>query len=61
MKKDAPVQRFVTKMPGARLKAADGEATVCGVFVVTDDKTGLAVSAEPLRVGGLLSEAMPVG
>ena len=59
MKKDAPVQRFVTKMPGARLKAADGEATVCGVFVVTDDRTGLAVKVAPVRVGGVLSETVP--
>ena len=59
MKKDAPVQRFVTKMPGARLEAADGEATVCGVFVVTDDRTGLAVKVAPVRVGGVLSETVP--
>ena len=61
MKKDAPIQRFTTKMPTARLEAAEGEASVCGLYVVTDDKTGLALSAEPVRVGGLLSEALPKG
>jgi hypothetical protein len=61
MKKEYPVKRFTTKLPTPRLEAADGEATVCGIFVVTDDRTGLAISAEPLRVGGLLAETMPVG
>lgn len=61
MDKTHPVTRFTTKLPTPRLEAADGEATVCGVFVVTDDKTGLAVSVEPLRIGGVLSETVPVG
>jgi metallophosphoesterase (TIGR00282 family) len=61
MKKEAPVQRFTTKMPTARLEAAEGEATVCGVFVETDDKTGLAVRAEPVRIGGLLIATEPAG
>lgn len=61
MKKEYPVKRFTTKLPTPRLEAADGEATVCGIFVVTDDRTGLSISAEPLRVGGLLQETIPVG
>ena len=36
-----------------------GEATVCGVFVETDPRTGLAVRIEPIRVGGRLKPAMP--
>ena len=46
-------------MPGERLAPAEGEATVCGVFVETDDATGLARRIEPLRQGGRLSPAMP--
>ncbi len=59
MKKQASVERFVRKMPTARLEAADGEATLCATFVETDDDTGLARRAEPLRLGGILSPTMP--
>ncbi len=51
--------RFWTKMPGERLAPADGEATVCGLLVVTDDATGLATAVQPLRQGGRLSQVMP--
>lgn len=37
---------------------AGGEATVCGLFAVTDDRTGLAVSVEPVLQGRRLSQAM---
>jgi calcineurin-like phosphoesterase len=46
-------------MPGPRLEAADGEGTVCGALVISDDLTGLATSIEPVRVGGVLSETWP--
>ena len=46
-------------MPGERMQPAGGEAMVCGVFVVTDDRTGLAVSVEPVCQGRRLSQAMP--
>jgi calcineurin-like phosphoesterase len=46
-------------MPGERLGPAEGEATLCGVFVETDDATGLALRIEPVRVGGRLAQAMP--
>jgi metallophosphoesterase (TIGR00282 family) len=61
MAKDAATLRFWRKMPGERLAPAEGEATVCGVFVETDDATGLARRIEPVRVGGRLAPAMPVG
>jgi 2',3'-cyclic-nucleotide 2'-phosphodiesterase len=48
-------------MPGERLAPAEGEATVCGVFVETDDVTGLARAVSPVRVGGRLAAAMPGG
>lgn len=57
--KDEPLRRFVTRIPSGRLKPADGPATVCGVFVETNDKTGLALRVEPIRVGGRLSQAIP--
>jgi len=61
MSKEGAAARFWHKMPGERLHPADGEATVSGLFVVTDDRTGLAVSVDPVRQGGRLSQAMPVG
>jgi metallophosphoesterase (TIGR00282 family) len=59
MQKDGATLRFWRKMPGERLGPAEGEATVCGVFVETDDTTGLALRIAPLRLGGRLSQAMP--
>ena len=60
MSKEGAAARFWRKMPGERLAPADGEATICGVFVETDDATGLARRVEPVRIGGRLSQAMPV-
>ena len=35
--------------------SAEGEATLCGTFIETDDKTGLATSVEAFKVGGILA------
>jgi hypothetical protein len=59
MQKAGAALRFWRKMPGERLAPADGEATLCGVFVETEEATGLARRVEPLRLGGRLSQAMP--
>jgi metallophosphoesterase (TIGR00282 family) len=59
MAKDPATFRFWRKMPGERLAPAEGEATVCGVFIETDDETGLARRIAPVRVGGRLASAMP--
>jgi len=59
MQKEAAVARFVTKLPGERLRAADGEGTLCAVFVETDDATGLARRIEPVRLGGRLAQHVP--
>jgi len=59
MQKGGAALRFWRKMPGERLAPAEGEATLCGLFVETDDATGLALRVAPLRVGGRLSQAMP--
>ncbi len=61
MAKDGATLRFWNKMKGEKLGPAEGEATVCGTFVETDDATGLARRIEPVRVGGRLAPAMPVG
>jgi metallophosphoesterase (TIGR00282 family) len=59
MVKDGAALRFWRKMPGEKLGPAEGPATICGVFVETDDTTGLARRIEPLRQGGRLAPAMP--
>jgi len=61
MQKDGATLQFWRKMKGEKLNPAEGEATVCGVFIETDDATGLARRIEPVRVGGRLAPAMPVG
>ena len=57
--KEEPLRRFTTRIPSARHKPAEGTATVCGVFVETDPRTGLARRVEPIRIGGRLKHAMP--
>ena len=59
MQKAASVRRFRTKMPGEKPQPAEGEATLCGVFVTVDESTGLAWRIEPVRVGGRLSVYIP--
>lgn len=59
MDKDIAMQRFVKKMPGERMRPANGKATLCGCLVIANDKTGKAKSIEPIRLGGVLPEAMP--
>ena len=59
MNKRVATERFVTKMRGERLEPAEGEGTLCGVYVETDDRTGLALKVAPIRVGGVLSQAQP--
>ncbi len=59
MQKGTAALRFWKKVPGERLAPAEGEATLCGVYLETDDATGLATRIEPLRMGGRLSQAIP--
>jgi calcineurin-like phosphoesterase len=58
--KEEPLRRFTTRISGGRYQPASGPATVCGVYVETDDKTGLAKRIEPIRIGGRLKETVPV-
>ncbi len=59
MEKSEPMRRFTTKMPGGRFAPAAGEATICGVMIVANDRTGLADAIAPIRLGGCLSETAP--
>ena len=59
MNKHISVARFASRLPGERQTPATGPATVCGVMVETDDRTGLALRIEPIRVGGRLRPALP--
>ncbi len=59
MEKAEPMRRFITGMPKGRFTPALGEGTLSGVFVDTDDRTGLAKDVRMIRVGGRLQEASP--
>jgi metallophosphoesterase (TIGR00282 family) len=56
---DEPLNRFLTGIANGRFTPAEGEATLCGVAIETDPKTGLAMNISPVRVGGALSQALP--
>lgn len=59
MEKAEPMRRFVTGMPKSRFTPALGEATLSGVYVETDDRTGLATTVKMIRQGGRLEQAAP--
>jgi hypothetical protein len=60
MEKCGAVQRFLDPGSGPRLEPARGEATLCGVYLETDDETGLARHIAPVRLGGRIAAAWPV-
>src|SRR5579859_6227404 len=57
--KEEPLRRFTTRISQGRFKPAEGDATVCGLYLETDDATGLARRIEPIRVGGRLTQTVP--
>lgn len=59
MEKTEPMRRFITGMPRDRFTPANGEATLSGVYVETDDRTGRATRIAMVRNGGLLQAAKP--
>jgi 2',3'-cyclic-nucleotide 2'-phosphodiesterase len=59
MEKTVPIARFTRKLPTERMAPANGPATVCGLFVETDDSTGLATRAAAIRQGGVLASELP--
>jgi metallophosphoesterase (TIGR00282 family) len=59
MKKEISVKKFITRLPTERNAPAEGTPTLSGVFVETNARTGLAIRMEPIRIGGVLNEAVP--
>lgn len=57
MEKEEPMRRFVTGMAKSRFTPANGEATLSGVFVKTDDRTGKASEINMVRIGGRLEQS----
>ncbi|QFU15465.1 TIGR00282 family metallophosphoesterase [Microvirga thermotolerans] len=59
MQKEESIRRFLQKTPGPRMEPGLGEATLSGIAVETDDRTGLAVRVAALRLGPHLEESWP--
>ncbi|WP_128253264.1 TIGR00282 family metallophosphoesterase [Falsirhodobacter deserti] len=59
MQKLEPLRRFITGMPKERFEPAGGPATLSGVYVETDDRTGRATRVVMIRTGGRLQESLP--
>ncbi len=59
MTKEEPLQRFTRKISSSRFEAASGPATLCGLAVETDPKSGLAARVGAGRLGGCLEPAVP--
>ena len=59
MEKDEPLKRSTTKIAAGRLTPALGAGALSGLAVDIDDRTGLARSVAPLRVGPGLPPAEP--
>lgn len=54
-----PIRRLIEKTPGTRWGPAEDEATLCGLAVETDDRTGLAVKLAAVRIGPHLAPSLP--
>jgi metallophosphoesterase (TIGR00282 family) len=59
MDKLEPLRRFVTGMGKERFTPAEGDATLAGLYVETDDRSGKATKVRMIRVGGKLQESLP--
>jgi calcineurin-like phosphoesterase len=59
MEVEEPLSRFLTGIANSRFTPAEGEATLCGVAIETDRKTGLTTKLSPVRIGGTLSQSLP--
>lgn len=59
MDKIEPMRRFITGMPKSRFTPATGEATLSGIYLETDDRSGAAQKVAMVRVGGRLQQAGP--
>lgn len=52
-----PTQRFINGMTKNRFTPANGDATLSGVLLETDDLTGLAINVQAIRIGGKLQQS----
>ena len=59
MEKTEPMRRFVTGMGKGRFTPAEGVATLSGLYIETDDRSGKATRVEMVRSGGLLQQSGP--
>ena len=59
MDKTEPLRRFLTGMPKERFTPATGEATLAGLYIETDERTGKAERVVMVRDGGLLQASAP--
>ena len=59
MEKLEPLRRFITGMASGRFEPANGPATLSGVYVETDDRTGRATRIKMIRNGGVLEQSAP--
>ena len=59
MEKTEPMRRFITGMSKGRFTPAMGEASLSGLYIETDDRTGKATRVEMVRQGGRLVAAGP--
>jgi 2',3'-cyclic-nucleotide 2'-phosphodiesterase len=59
MATQAPLRRCTTGIAMGRFEPASGEATMCGIAVETDEKTGLALKVGAVRLGGRLKQTRP--
>lgn len=59
MDRAEPMRRFVTGMARERFTPANGEATLSGFYIETDDRTGKAQRCMAVRAGGRLMPSLP--
>lgn len=58
--KDVPINNFRTGLKLGRFSPAEGEATLCGAVIETDDATGKAVTITPFKIGGVMDDTPSV-
>lgn len=56
---EEPINRFRTRVPRQRFEPSEGVATVSGLAVEIDDRTGLATRLKAVRLGGVLQPSEP--
>ena len=56
MNKENSLKKFLNDPSAKRHSPALGKATMCGLMVIADDKSGLAQKIEPIIIGGVLEK-----